>query len=108
MSAYELPSLPQGWDWSQEPEKAVLSAEYLLELPEVHPRAESPVEVVAHRDGNDDILVRHCNHEDRVSVVHLTWRQAKELPNHPTVEFTGPHTEFLAWELRRYGVSPKP
>jgi hypothetical protein len=97
-------ALPAGWFWTEEPERSALEAEYELELPEIHPLYGIEVSVVAHRDATDDILVRHDSHGDRVSVVHLTWAKRKELPNHPGVEFTGSHEEFLQWEFETYGV----
>jgi hypothetical protein len=108
MNMSEVRKLPSGWIWSDEAKLAALRAEYQRELPDIHPLHGITVEAIAHRDGNDDILVRHAAHDDRVSVVHLTWCGHTEIANHPRVEFTGTHDEFLEWELITYGVGPAP
>lgn len=102
MNEHETKALPEGWFWTDETRRTTLQAEYQLELPEDHPLY--GVDVIAHREATDDILVRHLLHHDRVSVVHLTWARRKELPNHPTVEFSGSHEEFVQWEFEMYGV----
>lgn len=104
MSPHSAKKLPLGWEWSEGQVLQDLQAEYDTELPEVHPLYEVEIDVVAHRDGNDDILVRHKLQDNRVSVVHLSWAQKRELANHPSVEFTGTHEEFLQWEFDTYGV----
>jgi hypothetical protein len=91
--------LPDGWRAADFEHAARLQREYELELPEVHPLHGVAVRVIADCDGSDDVLVQHVG-TDRFSVVHLTWRMARELPNHPTVEFTGTFDEFVAWEAR--------
>ena len=93
-----LEDLPEGWYKAEGEEGEHLQREYDTELPNEHPLVGIPVRLIAHYDGNDDVLLEHLNSE-LVSVVHLTWRMAKEVPNHPTLEFTGSFAEFLA----RYG-----
>ena len=45
------------------------------------------VEVVAHREGTDDILCRHLDELSRFTVVHLTWLGREEIDTqHPAVE----------------------
>ena len=92
-----LEDLPEGWYSSEDEKRKQLQREYETELPNEHPLAGIPVRVIAHRTGNDDVLLEHLN-SGFVSVVHLTWRRAKELPNHPSLEFTGSFAAFLAWE----------
>ena len=104
MKTLSTATLPLGWQWSQDPERSELQAEYEIELPKTHPLQGVEVDVVAHREGNDDILVRHRLQHGMVSVVHLSWARRQELPNHPTVEFTGSHAEFLLWELNTFGI----
>jgi hypothetical protein len=99
-----LPQLPIGWCWSDAHEQSELLHEYILELPELHPLAGIEVEVVAHREGSDDILLRHIGVTDNYSVVHLSWLGREELPNHPVVEFTGALAEFVSWEHDAYGM----
>jgi hypothetical protein len=96
--------LPTGWFWSTQDEQKHLAAEYALELPPIHLLAGKRVEVVAHRTGNDDILVRCIDMPDEVAVVHLSWLGRQERDNHPWVEYIGSFSGFLAWELETYGV----
>ena len=70
--------------------------EFRRELPGIHPLANIEVELIAY-DDVDDILFRHSHDSDLVSVVHLTWLGSKELPNHPTVEFSGTFGQFYLW-----------
>ena len=95
--AARLEELPEGWYRSEGEKREQLQREYETELPAEHPLAGIPVRVIAHREGTDDVLLEHLD-SDLLSVVHLTWRRAKEFPNHPTLEFTGSFAAFLAWE----------
>ena len=95
--AARLEDLPEGWYVSNGKRLESLQRENEVELPAEHPLAGIPVRVIAHRNATDDVLLEHLN-SDSVSVVHLTWRMARELPNHPTLEFTGSFAAFLAWE----------
>jgi len=104
MSEHSEPLLPQGWFWSSHDDQARLFAEYTRELPSVHPLADVPVQVLAHREGNDDILVRCSDRQDHVAVVHLSWTGREELANHPTLEYSGSFAGFVTWELETYGV----
>jgi hypothetical protein len=96
--------LPAGWFYS-DPEQAVIHhAELCRELPRGHLLYGVPVEVVAHREGTDDILCRHVNDTDRFTVIHLSWLMREEIgPNHPTVEVDGNLDDFYAYE-RRFGI----
>lgn len=104
MPASSDPSLPRGWLWSTQDDQQRLLAEYATELPSVHPLANTQVQVIAHREGSDDILVRCPDSQDRVAVVHLTWIGREEMANHPTLEYVGSFTGFVKWELETYGV----
>lgn len=95
--AVRLEDLPEGWYVSNGEQQQRLQREYELELPSEHPLADIPVRVIAHRDATDDVLLDHLG-SGLVSVAHLTWRMARELPNHPSLEFTGSFAAFLAWE----------
>jgi hypothetical protein len=95
--------LAEGWRHCLDAEASNLKAEYARELPDIHPLAGLAVEVLACRDGNDDILLRHVEDESRYSTVHLTWLMRRESPNHPTLEFTGTYPEFVARELGSHG-----
>jgi hypothetical protein len=95
--------LPEGWRFLSPEEREFIQREYELELPavnpQVHPLAGIPVRVIADCEGNDDVLVRHLFDPTLFSVVHLTWRSAQEVANHPTLEFAGSFAEFLAWNV---------
>jgi len=55
----------------------------------------------ATRRGIDDVLFRHRDDPDRFTVVHLSWLGRTEInAQHPTVEFDGSFSEFLADEAR--------
>ncbi len=104
MSEYSAALLPEGWLWSNQDDQKHLAAEYALELPPIHPLAGKQIEVLAHRIGNDDILVRCLDARDQVAVVHLTWLCRREIDNHPVVEYLGSFSGFVAWELETYGL----
>ena len=97
----EAQDLAEGWRVLSPEEREFIQREYELELPiespQIHPLAGILVRVIADCAGNDDVLVQHLSELDLFSVVHLTWRMAQEVPNHPTLEFTGSFAEFVAW-----------
>ncbi len=96
--------LPDGWFPSDPEHAANFHAELCRELPTGHMLYGVPVEVVAHRQGTDDILCRHVEDYDRLTVIHLTWLMREEIePNHPTIEFDGNINDFYAYE-RRFGI----
>ncbi len=96
--------LPDGWLLSNPEQAANFHAELCRELPPGHILYKVPVEVVAHREGTDDILCRHLENSDRLTVIHLTWLMREEIgPNHPTVEVDGDINDFYAYE-RRFGI----
>lgn len=96
--------LPEGWFWSDSEKAAELLAEYRRELPPIHPLAGIAVEIIAHREATDDILVRHVQEPNQVSVIHLTWTGREELPDHPTVDLTGSFEQFVDREITLYGI----
>lgn len=101
------PTLPSGWEYADSQKQQALQAEYQRELPTIHPLYGIDVSAVAYRECNDDILVRHTQETDRVSVVHLTWIMKKEFANFPRVDFTGSFQEFIQWEYQMYGLEPE-
>ena len=69
------------------------------ELPPGHILYDVPVETFATRRGIDDVLFRHHGQSDRFTVIHLSWLGRTEInAQHPTVEFDGSYSEFIAWE----------
>ncbi|MEQ9917413.1 hypothetical protein ABRQ01_12125 [Pectobacterium aroidearum] len=101
------PELPAGWEYANGKKQQALLVEYQLELPTVHPLHGVDIDVIAYRDGNDDILLKQTQETDCVSVVHLTWAMQKEFANFPRVEFTGSFQEFVQWEYLMYGAEPE-
>jgi hypothetical protein len=101
-------ALPEGWFWSDEDDRSRLSDEYMREMPPIHPLAGIRIQVVAHREGNDDILVRCLDEPDHVAVVHLSWRGREEIANHRTAEYAGTFRGFIAWARDTYGVGLHP
>lgn len=101
------PELPAGWEYANGKKQQALLVEYQLELPTVHPLHGVDIDVIAYRDGNDDILLKQTQETDCVSVVHLTWAMQKEFANFPRVEFSGSFQEFVQWEYLMYGAEPE-
>ncbi|GKW24318.1 hypothetical protein R0L47_07970 [Pectobacterium polonicum] len=99
--------LPAGWEYANGKKQQALLAEYQLELPTVHPLHGVDIDVIAYRDGNDDILLKHIQEADRVSVVHLTWAMQKEFANLPRMTFIGSFQGFVEWEYLMYGTEPE-
>ena len=96
--------LPVGWFYSNAEESGLRHAELLRELAPGHPLFDTDVDVVAHREGTDDILCRHHADPDRLTVVHLTWRGGPEIaPRFPAIECDGTLEDFYNYE-RRFGI----
>ena len=105
MGAQTLPGeLPEGW-FASDPERAAsLLAELEREVPRGHLLHGDRIEVVAHREGTDDILCRHRDESSRFTVIHLSWLGREEIDaQHPAVEADGDFTSFLAYEARFSG-----
>ncbi|MCU0867689.1 MAG: hypothetical protein MUC36_28225 [Planctomycetes bacterium] len=100
------PVLPEGWFYPTADEAAALLQELLRELPPGHLLDDVRVETFAHRRGaTDDVLFRHLDTTDRVTVIHLTWLGRTEIHlDHPGVEFDGTLADFVAEEERRWGL----
>jgi hypothetical protein len=101
--------LPLGWVQPDPKWSAALEAEFRRELPPGHLLYGRRVELVAAREGTDDVLFGHPDEPGRFTVVHLTWLGREEInANHPWIEFDGDFAEFTAWELRMLGGSNSP
>jgi len=98
--------LPKAWGWHYPEDAAVaqsLHAELQREMPPGHLLFGRPVEAVAFRLDQDDVLYRHLDHPDRFTVIHLTWSRSREIDaTYPTVCFDGAFAEFVAGEQREY------
>jgi hypothetical protein len=100
-SAPEHCELPEGWFRPDMDETRSLHAELQRELPPGHILYGVPVVTFATRRGIDDVLFRHQNEPDRFTVIHLSWLGRTEInAQHPTVEFDGSFSDFLAEEER--------
>ncbi len=96
--------LPEGWFYSNAEESDLRHAELLRELAAGHPLFDTDVDVVAHREGTDDILCRHHADPERLTVVHLTWSGGPEIaPRFPIIECDGTIQDFYNYE-RRFGI----
>jgi hypothetical protein len=96
--------LPEGWFPTTGEESALHHAELLRELAPGHLLYDTVIDVVAHREGTDDILCRHHSEPDRLTVVHLTWRGSPEIPpGFPAVECDGTIQDLYDYE-RRFGI----
>lgn len=104
MTKDPLEWLPLGWFVSSPIDAELLSAELQRELPYGHLLYHIPINVIAHREGTDDILCAHQGDPERFTVIHLTWIGRTEInSSHPTVESDGTFEDFLNYE-RRFGA----
>ncbi len=102
-----MPPLPQGWVYPDREWSESLMVEFRRELPPGHLLHGRRVELIAAREGTDDVLFRHSDEPGRLTVVHLTWLGREEInADHPWVEFDGDAARFWAWELSWHGGPP--
>ncbi len=98
-SADGLPTLPPGWVYPEPDWAASILAEFHREMTPGHLLHGRRVELLAAREGNDDVLFGHVDEPGRFTVIHLTWCGREEIDaNHPWVEFDGDFAGFTAWE----------
>jgi hypothetical protein len=96
--------LPEGWFASDPTRSASLLGELEREVPPGHLLHGVRIEVVAHREGTDDILCRQLDEPSRFTVIHLSWLGHEEIDTqHPAVEADGDFDSFLAYEARFAG-----
>jgi len=96
-----LDRLPEGWFVSDPETAREMEQELSRELPPRHLLDGTPVRVVAHRLGTDDVLCQHLADPSRFTVIHLTWSGVTESDSeHPWVEADGSFGDFLAYENR--------
>jgi hypothetical protein len=97
--------IPGGWGWyyPDAPAARGLYLELQRELPPGHLLFGRPVETVAFRKDQHDVLFRHLDQPDRFTVIHLTWIRKREIDaHHPSVCFDGPFEQFAAEEQKKY------
>lgn len=98
MAAGHLGQLPEGWLACDAEAAAKLHKELQTELPDGHALHGLALELVARRDGSDDVLCRHPHGPERYTVVHLTWAMRQEAdPRFPSVEADGDFAAFLEY-----------
>lgn len=96
--------LPPGWVHPDPEWEAQLESEFRRELPPGHLLHSLRVQLIAAREGTDDVLFQHRDEPDRFTVVHLSWLGKEEIDaSHPWVEFDGDFPAFQAWEGRMSG-----
>lgn len=102
----ERPELPPGWVYPKPEWAASLMAEFRRELPPGHLLYGRRVELVAAREGTDDILLRHADEPDRFTVIHLSWLGREEInADYPWLEYDGDFAGFTASEWHMLGTS---
>ena len=102
------PVLPLGWFYPDSETVQSLHTELQRELQPGHLLSGRAVEAFAWREGaTDDVLFRHRDEPQRFTVIHLSWIGNVEIDaRHPTVEFDGTFSAFLATERALYGLTP--
>ncbi|MEU8739990.1 hypothetical protein ACFYPK_19860 [Streptomyces halstedii] len=75
-----------------------LSRELKTELHPAHPFFGASLEVIAHRQTNDDVLCHHLDTPARYSVLHLTWSGREEIRDCPTIDADGEWPHIVAYE----------
>jgi hypothetical protein len=94
--------LPEGWEHPDQSMAKRLLAEFQRELPSGHLLDGVAVETFAWSRGIDDVLFRHRDKPDHFTIIHLTWLGRTEIDHkHPTVEWDGSFSEFLAYDHDR-------
>ena len=96
--------LPLGWYLSDSKKAMGLHKELQKELPAEHLLYNKDVNVIAHREGTDDILCQHKDDVAHFTVIHLTWYGKEEIDrDHPYVECDGNFNDFLNYE-KSFGI----
>ena len=72
--------------------------ELKIELPDNHILKNKPVELIAKKNTNDDIILKLEN--GSIAVVHLTWSSKKELGSYPTTRIYKDDIEFWNKEMK--------
>jgi len=82
----------------EEKEVKSLLDELYLELPNKHPLSGVELELIARKTHNDDIVVEL--EDQRIAVVHLTWKSKKEMDEFPIVRMFKDNLEFWKLEMK--------
>ena len=76
-----------------------LKTELKLELPDNHILNNKPIELVARKTNNDDIVLELEN--ERIAVVHLTWKSKKEVDGYPITRIYKDKVDFWKKEMKQ-------
>jgi hypothetical protein len=82
-SIFGLQYLEPYWDAMEMEDKSIqaLKKELNLELPDNHILHNEPIELIARKTNNDDIVLEL--EDERIAVVHLSWKSKKEVDGYP-------------------------
>lgn len=101
MSIFKLEYLEPYWGAMEMEEKSVqaLMNELNLELPDNHPLSNKNMELIARKTNNDDIVLEL--EDNRIAVVHLTWKSKKEIDGYPVTRIYKDKIDFWNREMKQ-------
>lgn len=99
-SVYGLNFIPPYTDVNDMESKTILTLlkEFRLELPDSHELFHEDVDLIARKNYNDDIVLRL--EDNRIAVVHLTWKSQKEADGFPGTRIYRNEREFWEKEMK--------
>jgi hypothetical protein len=100
-SVFGLEFLEPYWDAIEMEEKSIqaLVNELNLELPDNHLLRNVNMELIARKTNNDDIVLEL--EDERIAVVHLTWKSKKEVDGYPITRIYKDKVDFWKKEMKR-------
>ncbi|MFD0862539.1 hypothetical protein ACFQ1M_10005 [Sungkyunkwania multivorans] len=100
-SIFELEFLEPYWDAIEMEEKSIqtLTNELKLELPDNHLLRNENFELIARKTNNDDIVLEL--EDERIVVVHLTWKSKKEIDGYPITRIYKNKIDFWRKEMKQ-------
>ncbi len=98
---FELEFLEPYWDAYEMEEKSTqnLINELQLELPDNHLLQNKNFELIARKINNDDIVLKL--EDERIAVVHLTWKSKKEIDGYPITRTYKDKVDFWINEMKQ-------
>ncbi len=100
-SIFGLEFLEPYWDAIEMEEKSIqtLINELKLELPDNHLLRNENFELIARKTKNDDIVLEL--EDERIVVVHLTWKSKKEIDGYPITRIYKDKVDFWRKEMKQ-------
>ena len=100
-TTFELKFLDPYWSVIEMEEKNIqaLMNELKLELPDDHLLRHQNIELIARKTNNDDIVLEL--EDERIAVVHLTWKSRKETNGYPITRIYKDKVEFWNNEMKQ-------